>query len=106
MQRLLPTILVLLAACCQCFAAEGMIDLSKAVVFTPDDSNMQEQKAVQMLVDEIAARTQIRLLITHTRPKDVPMISVSRGTLWREGVRVVAPEGYRIRIVAPISSVM
>src|SRR5687767_15538677 len=37
-----------------------------------------------------------RLLITHTPPKDVPMISVTRGPFWIEEVRVAAPEGFRI----------
>jgi len=31
----------------------------EGMVFCPADSNKQEQKAVQMLVDEIAVRTQI-----------------------------------------------
>jgi len=50
-----------------------------------------------MLVDEIAARTQIRLPITYDPPKkDVSMISITRGPFWIEEVRAAAPEGYSI----------
>jgi hypothetical protein len=57
----------------------------QAVVFTPDTS-ISRTKAVQMFVDEIAARTQIRMPITHTPPKDQSMISITSSPYWVEEI--------------------
>src|SRR5258706_15828573 len=67
-----------------------LLDISKAIVFAPADSSKLEQKAVEMLVDEIAFRTQIRPLIIHTLPASpVPLIALNND-------HTGAPEGYRI----------
>src|SRR5437899_435811 len=68
-----------------------LLDLSKAVVIAPTNSTKQEQKAMQMLVDEIPSRTQIRPLIAHTLPADLPLIILNND-------HTGAPEGYRISI--------
>src|SRR4051812_11103500 len=99
---------VLIAAIILCsaslsFAADPqMLDLSKAIVFSPESANKQEQKAVGMLVEEIAARTQIRPLITHSTPADpTPIIFVaSIDSLGDAGKTAKRPgaEGYEIFI--------
>ena len=43
-------------------------DLSNAMVVTPADLSVQEKKAVEMLVDEVSKRTQIRWQVTHAWP--------------------------------------
>ncbi len=44
-------------------------DLSKAVVVTPPNLTAQEKKAVEMLVDEVRKRTQIRLPVANAWPQ-------------------------------------
>src|SRR5262245_59192369 len=90
MIKLLIFILVPLAACCQCLAAD-MLDLAKAVVVAPANATRQEQKATQMLVEEIAARTQIQPLITQNPADNVPAIRL-------ENSKAGPAEGYRISI--------
>jgi hypothetical protein len=46
------------------------IDLSDAQIVVPKDLNGSERKAVAMLVDEIAARTRLRLSVGHEWPAD------------------------------------
>src|SRR5213595_1455889 len=88
MAKFLMLLLVPLAACCQCLAADSL-DLSKVTVVVPVEMNRQELRATQMLVDEIAIRTQIRPLITNTAPADAPLIVL-------ENLRTGPAEGYRI----------
>ncbi|MCC7087287.1 MAG: hypothetical protein IT427_19970 [Pirellulales bacterium] len=46
------------------------IDLSAAQVMAPDGLNRQERKAVQMFVDEVAARTRLHLRVSNAWPVD------------------------------------
>ena len=78
-------------------------DLRNAAIFVPRDAPSPEQKAAQMLTEEIAKRTQIRLEVTHTAPPaDRPVIAL--GTAAELGARAsglpaVAPgaDGYRVK---------
>lgn len=56
------------------------IDLSKAVVVAPADLSAREKKAVTMLVEEVAKRTQIKWAVATSWPKEpgIPVISVGR----------------------------
>ena len=53
---------------CGTSPAAAVLDLRTAVVVAPADLNGPERKAVQMLLDEIEARTQIRLAQSETWP--------------------------------------
>ena len=66
---------VLLACTVSSFAA----DLSRAVVVAPDDLSPREKKAVEMLVDEVHKRTQIRWKVAGAWPTDGAARS------WRSG---------------------
>jgi hypothetical protein len=86
------------------------IDLSAASIVVPDDLNGPEQKAVAMLVDEVAARTRLRLSVVHDWPKDVNHSVIAVGParslkkfagaatneLAADSAKLTA-EGYRIR---------
>src|SRR5580693_6149604 len=50
-------------------AASATIDLTKAVVVAPGDLSAREKKAVAMLVDEVAKRTQIHWPVATEWPK-------------------------------------
>jgi hypothetical protein len=82
---------ILLCCTSLALAAEGqLLDISKAVVLAPANSNRQDQKAIQMLVDEVAVRTQIRPLISQSIPPDgIPMIVLARQTGPAEGYHIV-----------------
>ena len=55
---------------CLCWAWwAAAADLTKAVVVTPANLTAQEKKAVEMLVDEVRKRTQIRLPVVSAWPK-------------------------------------
>lgn len=59
--------------------AAAPIDLFDAVVVTPPTTNVTEQKAVKMLVEEVAARSLARWTIRHEWPTDsVPVVVVGR----------------------------
>ena len=49
-------------------ALSAQIDLRRAVVVAPSGLNAQEKEAVQVLVDEVYARTQIRLSVQASWP--------------------------------------
>ncbi len=51
-------------------SGSGRIDLTNAVVVTPDNLTAREQKAVQMLVEEVAKRTQITWPVVHAVPRE------------------------------------
>ncbi len=53
-----------------CFASVWALDLSRAVIVAPQPANVQERKAVAVLVEEIANRTQSRLTVAHALPAD------------------------------------
>jgi hypothetical protein len=86
------------------------IDLSSSHVVVPNDLSRQEEKAVELLVDEIAARTRLRLPVVHAWPEKsgTPVIAVGSASslatfaanlakeLAAESSQL-APEGFRIR---------
>ena len=71
------------------------VDLTRAVVVVPPSLSRQEQKAAQMLIEEVEKRTQIRLPRDTKAPSDgTPSISINR---------IAAPppngrEGYRVAV--------
>src|SRR5687767_8144390 len=92
--RLMVAVMVV-ALCSAYAAAQEMVDLTKAVVLTPVESNKQERKAAVMLVEEIARRTQIRPVIAHSPPAQIaPLIVLGTG----EGLKALNPNS---KIPAP-----
>jgi hypothetical protein len=90
------------------------IDLRSAQVVVPLDVSGPERKAVEMLLDEIAKRTRVRLPIANAWPADAktPVIAVGQASALRKLDRSVAdalgtsdkpgpPEGYRLKATAP-----
>ena len=72
MRKLKLPCLAALAACLSAFAA----DFKQAVVVMPASPTVPERKAAQMLVEEIAKRTQLRLQISTTAPAGSPVIYI------------------------------
>src|SRR5262245_1859360 len=86
------------------------IDLHNAHVIVPDDLNGAEKKSIDLLVDEISARTRLRLPVDTVWPTNAqtPVIAISTakqlktlpssiaGSLAAED-RQPRPEGFRIR---------
>jgi len=67
------------------------LDLTRAVVVAPANFSGPENKAVQMLVEEVEKRSQVRLLRAAQTPNDgAPVIALSRGnnTAPREGYQI------------------
>ncbi|MEO8268604.1 MAG: hypothetical protein ABI557_02720 [Aureliella sp.] len=107
---------IILAAACNVRAADSSlatIDLTHAVVVIPADLSPREMKAVSMLVEEVAKRSQIQWPVSQEWPKSaqLPVIAVGRDdNLRRDFVhlatwlnRVAAPsgaEGYRVQAEA------
>ncbi len=52
----------------------GLSILSQAVVVVPDNLSGPEKKAVEMLVDEVQKRTQIRWPVANAWPKTGPAV--------------------------------
>lgn len=90
------------------------VDLVKAVVVTPSDLTHREKKAVAMLVDEVAKRTQIRWKITNEWPKsaDTQVITVGQEAgLTKAFPQTAGPlknfaaakgaDGYRVLVESP-----
>src|SRR5262245_53526981 len=74
--------------------AEAEIELTRAVVVAPADFSGPENKAVQMLIEEVEKRTQIRWGRVNDAPKEgVPFISINRAPQKRPLLR----EGYQIK---------
>jgi hypothetical protein len=63
-------------------ASGGFLELHKATVFAPNSLTARERKAVQMLVEEVEERTQIRWTVTDVEP--------SPGLINARGVAVIA----------------
>lgn len=77
------------------FAAD-VLDLRSAVVLTPEKLPPRESKAVEMLLDEIEVRTQIRLPVVHSTPgANQAIIEISNGQGAAEGYRLCV-EGNRV----------
>src|SRR5262249_51230846 len=66
------------------------LDLRLASVIALPNASKPEQKAVQMLVEEIEKRTQIRLPVMQSAPPGRPIIRLARAAPGRLG------EGYRL----------
>lgn len=90
------------------------VDLRAAQILTPDELSGPEQKAIELLVDEIAARTRLRLPVVHGWPADakVPVIAVGPANALAKfaggfahdlatDVAQLPQEGYRIRVATP-----
>ena len=75
-------------------AAEAEIDLTRAVIVAPANFSGPENKAVQMLIEEVERRTQLRWTRINQAPNDgTPLITINRAI-------VKAPlerEGYQIK---------
>jgi hypothetical protein len=102
------TTLFLLTAAIPCSA----VDLSRAVVVTPADLSLQEQKAVDLLLDEVFKRTQIRWQVGHAWPEGAeaavavgPAVSLANfAGKFAEALRAEPTgkaEGFRIRGQGP-----
>jgi len=75
-------------------AAESEIDLTRAVIVAQTDFSGPEGKAVQMLIEEVERRSQLRWLRANQAPGGrAPSISISRAT----GRASLAREGYQIK---------
>jgi hypothetical protein len=92
------------------------IDLRSAQIVVPPDVSGPERKAVEMLLDEIAERTRVRLPIANAWPADAktPVVAVGQASALGKLDRSVAdalgtsdkpgpPEGYRLKATAPSS---
>jgi len=86
-------------------AADGRLDLSNAVVVSPGELPLAEKKAIDMLLDEVESRTQIRFPVVKSWPKGqfaivigpapaLKSIADDRGILVAQGND--ASEGYRL----------
>ena len=101
MKPLLCCSLLLLAAAA--IARAEMTDLTHAVVVAPDGMSAPEQKAVQMLVDEVWKRTWVRWNVTNEPPSTPSaMVLIAPYTLLPQAHRVTvpaptAPEGFSIK---------
>ena len=86
-----------------CSLASAAVDLRNAVILVPRDAPEPEQKAAQMLTEEIARRTQIRLEVAHSAPAaGRPVIAL--GTASELGARsaglpaaATGADGYRVK---------
>ncbi len=90
------------------------IDLRAAQIVVPDNLSATGQKTAELLVDEIAKRTRIRLPVAHAWPSDdrIPVVAVGDVTALEKFAGKFAKdlaadneqlpaEGFRIRTVAP-----
>src|SRR5919107_116759 len=75
-----------------CASVAFAIDVTHAVVVAPGNLTGPERKAVEMLVDEVAARSQVRWQLASRPPSgNVPVVTIAR----KQGI--AGPEGYGIR---------
>lgn len=83
------------------------IDLTKAVVVPSQVLSGPGKKAIEMLVDEVQKRTQVRWQVVQNPPADVPVIAIAQESVARATDGGVVPgdrpvrgkEGYRIRVM-------
>jgi hypothetical protein len=97
-----PTLIVLLLATLLCILAgagdaAAPLDLTGATVVCPPDLSGPEQKAVAMLVEEVAKRTQVRWPVAHSWPAgEAPVVAVgpasSLAAFGGKYARELAPE--------------
>jgi len=103
-----PTIFAFVALGLCLPATASALDLSHAVVLTPEKISPLEMKAVTMLVEEVEKRSQIRWQVTSNRPAaDVPMIVLGEAAglktikqLMIPAAKSNAAEGFTIRVRA------
>ena len=75
-------------------AVEAALELTRAVVVAPANFSGPENKAVQMLIEEVEQRTQLRWQVVNQAPNDgTPFISINRPLTKAPLVR----EGYQIK---------
>lgn len=115
MLRCMPLFMFSLVALVPNLCRAGMLDLAEAVVVSPLELSSPERKAVEMLIDEVQKRTQIRWQHVHAWPSSSqPVIAVGpasalssfAGKFARELSSETTDnraEGYRLR-VKPVSS--
>ncbi|HEU0174776.1 MAG TPA: glycoside hydrolase family 20 zincin-like fold domain-containing protein [Blastocatellia bacterium] len=96
--RRFPYLLALLCLLAAPMNAEMEIDLSRAVVVAPADFSVQENKAAQMLIEEVEKRTQLRWQRATQAPSEgAPFISISRTPIKGGSKAPLAREGYQIK---------
>src|SRR5215813_14786674 len=82
------------------------IDLTKAVVVAPADFSGPENKAVQMLIEEVEKRTQLRWPRVNQAPNEGgPFISINRAAIKGGGKAPLVREGYQIKTAGNTVSV-
>src|SRR5437870_1375175 len=81
-------------------ARGATLDLSKAVIVSPENLRKPETKALELLVEEVQKRTGIRWEIFDAFPKDsTSVIAFRLPNTKRVKLRVPGPaEGYSIRV--------
>jgi Glycosyl hydrolase family 20, domain 2 len=78
--------------------AKAEIDLSRAAVVAPADFSGPEDKAVQMLIEEVEKRTQLRWLRVNQAPDEgEPFISINRTAIKGGSKAPLRREGYQIK---------
>jgi hypothetical protein len=91
-------LLTLLCVVAGSMIAEVEIDLSRAVVVAPADFSGPENKAVQMLIEEVEKRTQLRWQRVNQAPNEgVPFISINRTAIKGGSKTPLLREGYQIK---------
>lgn len=93
-------------------AQNAPLDLSRAVVFCPANATKPEQKAAQMLVEEIQKRTRLQLAQTTTWPAgNRPVIAVGQAsTLKKTGKQApqaaTKADGFQVRVDKPAQPII
>ncbi|MBO0719380.1 MAG: hypothetical protein J2P41_01040 [Blastocatellia bacterium] len=99
----IPSLLAFLCLLGSSLPAEAEIDLSHAVIVAPEDFSGPENKAVQMLIEEVEKRTQLRWpRVSHPPGEGAPFISIKRASqkapLRREGYQIKT-EGNTVSLI-------
>jgi hypothetical protein len=95
MKRVLLVIISFVMASAETGRAVEMLDLTGAVVVTAPNRTGVEQKAVQMLIEEVEKRTHVRWEVEHAEmPRDKPVIMVGTADEFRR--RRGPTEGYDV----------
>ena len=104
--RLVLYPLALLCIVAGSMSAEVELDLSRAVVVAPADFSGPENKAAQMLIEEVEKRTQLRWLRVNQAPSEgSPFISINRAAIKGGSKAPLAREGYQIKTVGKTVSI-
>ncbi len=86
--------------------AGAEIDLTRAVVVAPADFSGPENKAVQMLIEEVEKRTQLRWPRVNQAPNEgVPFISINRTAIKGRSKAPLVREAYQIKTTGNTVSV-